>query len=249
MGRIGRRFLALAFVAVTLAGCNGGIQCGPVLAALQLQTTANDLAARYPTMGRAVTDGFLPSHAYVSFAGMGVTMFQPADLADGVFNTTNRTPDLLEPNLLFYSPGPAPGPNPNPLVAGGFTDLYPDAPYTLIGWGYAQSFAPGQRPVLGCIDPAAWFVHEAGWHLSNGGYTATPPPGETPATLGTMTINAPPGLPPVTINPPTLGLIWHPRFWDLHVWINGANVPALGIFNNGAGGPAAGAALPGNAFF
>jgi hypothetical protein len=83
-------------------------------------------------------------------------------------------------------------------------------------------------PEKPCIASNEWFIHEAGWHLMNGGMLLTP--GAT----------APP--PP----PDAAGYFWHPRIWDLHVWLGADGVPTISFEH--PSGNTAGVQLPEGAF-
>jgi len=135
--------------------------------------------------------------------------------------------------MLFFAP------DPNQSAANVTEHLVPDPPYTLIGWGYAFEFNPQVHPKWQCLRFDSWFVHEAGWHPANGGFVPTPPAEDTPGTqLAT---------PPLVRMDPIRG-IWHPRLWDIHIWRNGDQVPAVGIFSH-TGEPAVGAVFPSGSFF
>lgn len=105
----------------------------------------------------------------------------------------------------------------------------PHGPYTLVGWGYLAPYRPGAGPPRRpCIAPGEWLVHEAGWHLADGRMLLTP---------GADTQPAP---------PPEPTHFWHPRAWDLHVWLGSDGTPTITYANPNASG--AGIALPHGAF-
>jgi hypothetical protein len=173
--------------------------------------------------------GYVPSHGYKCFKGMGVAFVLP----DVRTLTGGHSPQLGRPDLLFFSP------NPGASEEDAKEPLFPDPPYTLIGWAYAFEFNPAVHPRWQCMPFDSWFVHEAGWHLPNGGFIPTPPSESTP---GSQVATPPLGqLPPI-------GGVWHPRLWDLHIWRNGNQVPALDIFSH-TGEPAVGDGFPAGSFF
>ena len=80
-----------------------------------------------------------------------------------------------------------------------------------------------------CIAEDEWVVHEAGWHLKDGGMQLTP---------GVAT--EPPRPPELDVH------MWHPRVWDIHVW-RGDDVPAATFANPRA--REGGVKLPDGSFF
>ena len=169
----------------------------------------------------------LPTHGYLSFAGVGV-----AFLIDG----SPATATAGSPALLLFAPS-----SPAPAI--------PDPPYTLIGWAYTSPYVPDAEPVLGCIPRENWFIHEAGYHPPNGGFAPAPPAEATPGAAAG-------GVPPVFgFPPPPLG-VPHGRFWDLHLFATPSGTAAIGVpdttgnaGSNPAGIPATGAPFPGGSFF
>ena len=92
----------------------------------------------------------------------------------------------------------------------------PDGPYRLVGWGYLVPFQPDSKPPrMACVAESEWFVHEAGFHLKDGGMIVTP---EAPS---------------VEPAPPSDAAVhfWHPRIWDLHMWA-GADGVAIVAYDN-----------------
>jgi hypothetical protein len=74
-------------------------------------------------------------------------------------------------------------------------------------------------------------VHDAGWHLTNGGMLVTPD---------------------AAVEPPRPKLdvgfvVWHPQYWDLHVWPGEDGVPTISFANPRA--RPGGLSLPEEAFF
>ncbi len=118
--------------------------------------------------------GYAPGHNLVAFEGIGLAFGRVEALSH------DYVPELGVPTVLFY----------RPTVNISATDIIPDVPYEFIGWAYAfdydpQSFALGPSTPGSTADqvtkfmanfPAdTWQVHEAGVHLLNGGFLATPP--------------------------------------------------------------------------
>jgi hypothetical protein len=169
---------------------------------------------------------YVPSHLFQSFVGQGVAFARPFEAFTGV----NFTP--TEPLLLLYAPPAA------TLAAAAAEPLIPDLPYTLIGFAYAFHYDPSGPPSFDCMPREAWFVHEAGWHPASGGFF---PQTFTEDNLG----DSDPDFPPLIANPGDLrfGAPWHPRLWDVHLFIRPGGVPLLAACN-----PAAGVAPPPDAF-
>ena len=104
----------------------------------------------------------------------------------------------IAPQLVMYLP--AEGSN--------ITDGQADPPYSLIGWGYVASPGHGSPPWIMCgISPSDYFLHQAGWHLSNGGMTLTP---QDPDSWS----DGVPG-----------GVFYHQLSWSVHIWINPHGLP------------------------
>ena len=125
------------------------------------------------------------------------------------------------PQLLQYAPSPDRSPS-EWLDYNG-----PDGPYRLIGWAYLGRYERGSRPPRQrCIADDEWYIHDAGWHLMNGSMLATPD---------------------ATVEPPRPKLdvgivVWHPQFWDLHLWMGEDGTPIVSFANPKATG--AGLRLP-----
>lgn len=255
--RVATGLCALVALALGLGACNGTQPgCGALATGLEMAAAQDAIRDRYSNIDDAYAAGFAPSHHYVTFAGMGMAVARVLRIEGGAFAEMLPEPvSVNDPNMLFYGPtGGAARVGIWPLDApGSFTDPFADPPYRLIGWGYFVEYDPAARPALGCVPAAEWFIHEAGWHTSDGGFIATTPPGEPAGLRGRDAIALPPVLPaPATTAGPSgflsVGVIWHRRYWDLHVWRNDGGFPGFGIFNT-FGGPAFGAALPAGAFF
>jgi hypothetical protein len=141
--------------------------------------------------------GWRLSHGYVALATAG------AVAADNL-----EAPPPLPP-LLLYEPSPS-------STAADWLDFDgPDDPYRLVGWAYVAPYRPGSEPPSRrCIAAEEWLVHEAGWHLEDGGMQLTPAAVEEPP------------------RPPGLAIhMWHPRVWDLHVWRSDDGVPTVSFAN------------------
>src|SRR5512145_2817094 len=90
-------------------------------------------------------------------------------LAHGAVPVGNIRATELWPHLLLYAPSPSSTPSDWRDFDG------PDGPYQLIGWAYTVRFQPGSRPPrLRCIADDEWYIHDAGWRLTNGNMLVTP---------------------------------------------------------------------------
>jgi hypothetical protein len=157
--------------------------------------------------------GWRLSHGHVVIAGGGVV---------AVDNVEALAP---LPPVLLYAPSPATTPEDWLDFDGA------DGPYTLAGWAYFAPHGPQPPPMLECIAPREWFVHEAGWHLRDGDMLLTP---DTP-------LEEPPAPEGIDV------LFWHPRVWDIHFWVEEEGPPAVALDNpNGRPG---GLELPDGAFY
>jgi hypothetical protein len=157
----------------------------------QLDSFATALAPGGPLAGWRL------SHGFVVLATAGAVATDNLDAA----------PPL--PPLLLYEPSPT-------STAGQWQDFDgPDDPYRLVGWAYVAPYADGSHPPRRtCIAPDEWLVHEAGWHLKDGGMRLTPGAAAEPP------------------RPPGLAIhMWHPRVWDLHVWRGRDGVPTVAFAN------------------
>ena len=194
------------------------------------------------TIAEIASAGYVPTHNFLTFRGMGVAFARPNVLLDSV----NHTPQLGTPDLLLFSPSATTGQVDS-------VDLLADEPYSLIGWAYGAAvgqdssnntdarFTPGapftlsNRPQLGCMPHEAWFIHEAGWHLHDGGFDVDETPGSE------------------LVGP--IGSIYHRRIWDLHLWLTttgNLQVPRLTQFNEPTPNtpvPGFGATFPAGGFF
>jgi len=184
-----------------------------------LQTTVTN-PRNFPQRLESETDlivlnrkGYVPTHSFVSFRGMGVAFavsepLRPKELIE-MGESIGLPQFTLKPHLLLYAPNST---NEQQITE----PLFPDFPYTLIGFAFASPYDPAGPPVFGCMPRETWFVHEAGWHLPNGGFIIQDIDESAPG-------NQNPRLPsPIFIPPNDLrfGGIWHPRLWDVHLWIN-----------------------------
>ncbi len=129
------------------------------------------------------------------------------------------------PPLLLYEPSPHSTP------ADWFDFEGPDDPYRIVGWAYVAPYVFGSEPPRRqCIAASEWFVHEAGWHLKDGGMYLTPGATAEPPRPADLAIH-----------------MWHPRVWDLHVWRGDDGVPAVSFANPRE--RRGGKALPKEAFY
>ena len=147
-------------------------------------------------------------------------------LAHGAVPVGNIRATAPWPHLLLYAPSPSSTPSDWRDFDG------PDGPYQFIGWAYTVRYQPGSRPPrLTCIADDEWYIHDAGWHLTNGNMLVTPD---------------------AAVEPPRPKLdvrfvVWHPQYWDLHVWPGEDGVPTV-TFANPRARPG-GISLPDEAFF
>jgi len=130
------------------------------------------------------------------------------------------------PPLLLYAPSPSSAPADWRDFDG------PDGPYRLIGWGYIAPYRPGAEPPRHpCIAAREWVIHEAGWHLTDGGMLLTPDASAEPPHPR-----------------PTGGLyFWHPGVWAIHFWSGDDGMPTVALHN--PRDPGGGVPLPAGAFF
>lgn len=199
-----------------------GTGCTPEQRQEALQTMQREVLEAVPTeltsLERAIRPGgrlagWRLSHGYVVLATAGAV---PVD------NLNARDP---VPQLLLYAPSASSSP------ADWLDFDGPDDPYRLVGWAYVAPYTPeSQPPPRRCIARAEWMVHEAGWHLMDGGMHVTPAATAEPP------------------RPPDLNIhMWHPQVWDLHVWRGKDGVPTVTFANPSA--PRGGRELPEAAFF
>lgn len=151
----------------------------------------------------------------VFYRRLAINQPQQTEVATGA-NTVGFGP----PDLAIYAPRPMARVNETRReYTRQLRDGFPDGPYRLAGWAYAQTQRDvRRRPSLRCVPAKHWFVHEAGFHLNNGGFLPTPPVretvrGETRVVVMADTANA------VALGITPSGPVWHPRIWDLHMWI------------------------------
>lgn len=145
--------------------------------------------------------------------------------AVAIDNVENRRPEDPRPPLLLYGPSSSSSPEEWLDFEG------PDDPYRLVGWAYFGPYTPGsQPPEMACITPEEWLVHEAGWHLKDGGMHLTPGAQVEPERPKDLEIH-----------------MWHPQIWDLHVWRGESGVPIVAFANPNA--RRGGKPLPDGAFF
>jgi hypothetical protein len=158
-------------------------------------------------------EGWRLSHGHVVIAGGGAV---PLD------NPKMKAP---MPQILMYAPSPSSSP------ADWIDFDGADGPYRLIGWAYFAPYEPGSVPPrLPCIRESEWVVHEAGWHLMNGGMLLTPDARVEPPRPAIKT-----------------GIhMWHPQVWDIHFWIEDDG-PVVSF--NRPKAPDGGLCLPAGSFY
>ena len=162
-------------------------------------------------------------HRNTSLASTGVTFAG----AGNIFS--NDQVSLGPPGLLFFAPRPQAAAEPDDL----YRDLIADpagnaGPYRLIGaaWGKIMD-DPKRRPRIGCIPSSEWFLHEAGFHLQTGTMALRAPDEDVRGETLIDSLTSPPGM-----AIPSNTLMWHPRVWDLHLWLpqQGGEPATLSIF-------------------
>lgn len=230
-----------------------------------LQAQALGLDQERPQIGLALSHP-VPTHSQVSVENIGFTL---SSIGIAMMNTSVR---MGPPPLVFFRPRaqrvavsgvrttvPIES---NRAYRAALADGFSDPPYKLMGWGYAEPQRNARvRPRLGCVPTKHWFLHEAGYHLADGGFEPTPPfPPE--GTPGAQRIFRPadtplavvrPGGPPYFSPPRPLPEAWHPRIWDLHMWRDprpqcaaGGCLPLIQIESPS---PIPGIRFPSNTFF
>lgn len=142
-----------------------------------------------------------------------------------VLDTHNTTPAPGRPSLLLYAPS---GDNVT-APRHGF-----DFPYRLSGWAHLFEYAPGDRPSFLCLGEAEWFVHERGIHtFDDGDFDPIRPADDEPRgnALGDdMPCTTEPVLNAFCIDREP-GDFGQPRAWDIHVWLDGDDVPTVSMTN------------------
>jgi hypothetical protein len=129
------------------------------------------------------------------------------------------------PQLLIYRPADSSSPDEWLDFDG------PDGPYTFVGWGYLPRFEDGGPvPSRHCIPEEEWFIHEAGWHLWDGNMQVTPGASDEP---------------PRPTDDERIWY-WHPRSWDIRLWVEEGGIPRISIEDERA--PAGGLEMPEGAF-
>ena len=193
----------------------GCAQADTDLDLLLLRTMAQSLLVRNPEVVLPLRGYTVPTHLMVSLRNMGFTM------AKTEVATSANTVRFGPPDLAMYAPRPMARVNETRReYVRRLRDGVPDGPYRLAGWAYAQTQRDvRRRPSLRCVPSKHWFVHEAGFHLNNGGFLPTPPGregvrGETRVVVMADTANA------IALGITPSRPVWHPRIWDLHMWID-----------------------------
>jgi hypothetical protein len=215
------------------------VGCTPGQEEVQLITDQASLVSQFGTLDLpSGPAGYapVPTHGFVSLTNTGIAyarlggaysyLIEQAGEIGGL--TAPADPVLGQPDLLFYAPRAQDPDESSAEYLTAITDQLPDPPYSLAGWAYGRVYdgipgPPARRPSLGCIPSDAWFIHEAGYHLPDGNMALTPPNEDVPGAV------------PVGVNafpvPPTDAGVWHPRIWDLHLWVNDTNTPDVAIFS------------------
>lgn len=157
--------------------------------------------------------GFLAvPHKNASLAGVGVTFAG----AGNIFNAGSV--EMGPPGLLFFAPRDQRSDETDAQYQALIEDPDGDTtPYRLIGaaWGKVMD-SPTRRPSMGCIPSSEWFLHEAGYHLNSGVMALRSPQENVPGETLVDGLFPVPGLEAPT---PDNVLMWHPRVWDLHLWL------------------------------
>lgn len=217
------------------------IGCTPQMIDQQLLNAQQALLALFntPNPHKGLQGPSFAPHYYTSIEGIGVGFSPPAVSAIGEAKVMPTSLQPLVPALLFYAPRPRiPADTPN-----GETDTEylakvsepsaPDSPYQLVGWAYGGFYDTASRPSVGCLPSSEWFVHEAGFHTPDGGMVVYQVDESVPgAELG-------PGFAP-PLDAPNVAITswWHPRIWDMRVWIKGAGqVPEIAMYHPGGLNP------------
>jgi hypothetical protein len=224
-----RRAVQLVFgtagllVLLSFARSSADTGCTPDERSHELRAVQSSVLRAVPERVDSLPDAIRPggplagwhlSHGLVVLDGSGGV---------GVDNIAAKDPT---PQLLLYAPSPSSTPD-------DWLDFDdPDGPYRLIGWAYLHPYEPGSTPPKRrCVAANEWFVHEAGWHLNDGGMLLTPG---------------------ATTEPPrpqvAAGIyFWHPRAWDIHFWRGEDGLPTIAFANPWA--RRGGVQLPQDAFF
>ena len=212
-------------------GCTPGMTNSDLLAAqASILARFNTATPHFdlPLLGFSVQP-----HYNVSLGGNGVGFASPTSGAIGSGPGMPTSIQLTNPAILLYQPrDPFPNETPAQHLAAITDPAFPDPPYSLIGWAYGSAYNPTVWPVMGCIPSSAWFVHVPGFHRTDGAMDVYPVTESVPgAALG------PPALPPADAPSTPAGSFWHPRTWDLHMWIRDGGLPPLLAINRPEGVP------------
>lgn len=127
----------------------------------------------------------------VRFAGTGLVFANKTDV-DRVQDEQGPDIDPANPSLLLFDDNER-------LIGCGFFGFKSDA-------NHPRDFARAED--VG-VEPDEWFLHTAGYHLYDGGFSPDPNP---------PTLTSPEGytLDPTSLEP----ALWHPRTWDVHIFFN-----------------------------
>ncbi len=164
-------------------------------------------------------------HANTSLAQVGLTFVRAGSIFAG------NDVEMGQPGLLFVAPRAQRSDETDAEYQALVEDPNGDTtPYRVIGgaWGKVMDSAT-RRPSMGCIPSSDWFLHEAGYHLANG-VMALRPPAET--VRGQVVVDSLSPDPAIEGPTPDNVLMWHPRIWDLHVWLpqDGNGPPVVSPF-------------------
>ena len=176
-------------------------------------------------LGMAGAGFFSVPHGNTSLAQIGITFAG----ASSIFSSGDV--QIGPPGLLFVAPRAQRADESDSAYQALVADPNGDTtPYRVIGgaWGKVMDSAK-RRPVMGCIPSSEWFLHEAGYHLNSGVMALRPP---TESVRGETVVDSLFPDPAIEAPTPDNVLMWHPRIWDLHVWLpeSGNGQPTVSIY-------------------
>lgn len=176
-------------------------------------------------LGMAGAGFFAVPHGNASLAQIGITFAG----ASSIFS--NGDVQIGPPGLLFVAPRAQRADESDSAYQALVADPNGDTtPYRVIGgaWGKVMDSAK-RRPTMGCIPSSEWFLHEAGYHLNSGVMALRPP---TESVRGETVVDSLSPDPAIEAPTPNNVLMWHPRIWDLHVWLpeSGNGPPTVSIY-------------------
>lgn len=153
------------------------------------------------------------AHGLASLANNGVTFAGRANLDH------DRIAEVGDPHLLFYAPRDRiPGESEEAYLAAITETENRDEPYRIIGaaWTEVHRNAKRRPHLMDCIPSSEWFVHESGFHQSDGRMRLVPPEEDF---LGQVAVSNEDPTPAQLAQAPSDMILWHPRIWDLHLWL------------------------------